>query len=228
MALGRTDFKNIFREKILLVIFLVAPLAYLAVTLYAFPWLATIYPQMEQYYPILFFLIAIQLGSAFGFVTANIILDEKDQEVLQAIKVMPLTATTFLGFRFVLPMVISFIFTLLLIYLPSLITLSPLQSVQGSLLFSLVAPQVAMTMTILGGNKIEGLAIFKFLNLVIILPAIGIFLPGNWEYALALIPSFWSYKWILDPAASGMFWLALAIQLMFLWFLLIQFRKKVF
>jgi len=119
ISLGRTDLRNIYREKILLVIFLVAPMAYLAFAVYALPWLLLKYPVLADYNPDLFFVIAIQLGSAFGFVTANIILDEKDQEVLQAIKVLPLSAGSFLGFRFILPTAISFLFILLMVSLPA-------------------------------------------------------------------------------------------------------------
>ena len=127
-----------------------------------------------------------------------------------------------------LPTALAFSFTILLIQLAKIMPLSPTQSIQCAVLFSTTAPQIALVMTILGGNKVEGLAIFKLLNFIVILPAVGTFLPGNWEYALSVIPSYWIYLWILDAEASGLFWLALAIQLLFLWYLMVMFRKKVF
>jgi hypothetical protein len=54
-------------------------------------------------------------------------------------------------------------------------------------------------------NKVEGLAAFKGINLVLIAPAAVMFIQGAWQYVFTVIPTYWLYQ-SLDLSAANQPW----------------------
>ena len=68
--------------------------------------------------------------------------------------------------------------------------------VLSALLFALITPIVTMVMASFAQNKVEGLAIFKVLNLGLLLPILGLFLTPPFNYFFGLIPVYWSFLYL--------------------------------
>ena len=60
-----------------------------------------------------------------------------------------------------------------------------------------ITPLVTLSMATFSQNKVEGLALYKGINLILILPAASFFMPEPWFWTLGAIPTFWTY-WLLE------------------------------
>ncbi|WP_306252136.1 hypothetical protein [Parvularcula sp. IMCC14364] len=154
-----------------------------------------------------------------GWVTGMLLLEDRDDGPLLALEVTAIGKGGFLLYRtFVLMLIASaatlFTLTLLLpdqpgLYFP-LVLLISLESVFIS--FALVA---------LAGNKVEGMALSKILNMLALVPLLAL-LATPWRYAAGIIPSFWIGEILLraDGHLSGLtFLIALVVHIASLVFL---------
>jgi fluoroquinolone transport system permease protein len=126
IALTWSDLKNILREQILYGMFLIAPVLQFAVLKWGAPALAARYPIIEEYYPGIILFMGLQVVAGIGFVVASILLDERDEDVLTAIRTSPISANTFLAYRLFAVTLIAFLWSLLIISASGLVRFSPL------------------------------------------------------------------------------------------------------
>ena len=81
-------------------------------------------------------------------------------------------------------------------------------------------------------NKLEGMAFFKGINLLLILPVLSFFLTGFMKYLFIPIPVFWTYllykSALLNEMVGLIFAAGLMVYLTVLLFLFLQFKKRVF
>jgi len=194
LALSFNDIRNIFREQILIFMFLVSPIIMFLVARFALPEAGLRYPLVVDYYPLILLLLILQISTGIGFVIASIILDERDEGVLTGIRVMPLEVNTFILYRILFSMGVSFITSLLMIRGTGLIEVDWLVTLGVALLFSMVAPLVLLALPCFSKNKVEGLAFFKGLNLVLLLPAASFFIHSKITYLLGFIPLYWTFN----------------------------------
>jgi hypothetical protein len=202
LQLGLNDFRNIVREQILWVMFFFAPLLQFLLARLLVPRLEDAFPALADFRLVILMLMALQVVSGIGFVVASIMLDEKDEGVLTAIRTLPLGADTFLISRLLGAVLIAFVFSLAMLGGTGLVALPGPALPTAALLFALLTPTVALVLAGFARNKVEGLAIFKVLNLVLLLPVVSLFLSGVARYALSVIPVYWTYLFV-DRASSG-------------------------
>ena len=230
--LGITDMKNIFREQMLYFMFVFAPLLTFAGIRWLVPWLGAKFPIIIPYYPLIVLFLILQIVTGMGFVIASILLDERDEDVLTAIRTTPISANAFLAYRLGFTYLIAFLFAIVAIQFSDLVDFNFLQIILLAFLFALVAPTMALLMVIFSRNKVEGLAVFKALNLFIFLPAITFFIDSVFQYIFAIFPLYWSYQYLWEIAHGGTAWgylgFALVFNLLLLYSLFIWFKRKVF
>jgi fluoroquinolone transport system permease protein len=99
-------------------------------------------------------------------------------------------------------------------------------------LLALNAPIVVLFLAGFSSNKVEGLAAFKGINLVLIAPAAVMFIQGAWQYVFTVIPTYWLYQ-SLDLSAANQPWgtaflVAIVAYGIVLVGLVVWFRKRVF
>lgn len=233
LSLGVNDFKNIFREQILTVIFTVFPLLSLVAGIWLIPMLGEAYPAVQPYYPLILTFLILQVSMGVGFVVAAFFLEEKDQQLLDVLKTVPLSSTTFLTYRLVFGMLYMLGFSLLIINATSLVSVSGLQSLMMAILFTLPAPLITLVMGTFAQNKVEGLAIFKGIDLALLLPAVAFAIEGPWKHVFGIVPVHWTFQYVDAASTNGplewtYFWVALLFGTGVLAGLVWLFRKRVF
>lgn len=233
IQLSLTDFRQILREQLLWVMFLVAPLAQFAIGRWLIPELVDSFLVFAGYQPLIAGVLTLQVVTGIGFVVAMMILDEKDDGVLSAIRVLPISPAAFLAYRLFMATLIGLVFAFGMLYFSGLTTLTVLPALMAALLFSLISPAVVLFMSTFGDNKVEGLAMYKGINLVLLLPIVSFFVPDGWRYAFGFIPDFWSFYLVEALTVHHpLSWLYLTggilTHLLLIGILYVQFKRRVF
>ncbi|MEM1324342.1 MAG: hypothetical protein AAGI23_00230 [Bacteroidota bacterium] len=232
IALAQGDFRQIFRDRTLL-IFLFVPFILLAVVRSLVPYLTAQYPIVENYHVLVMMLVGVQTSVIFGFIVAFLILEEKDEQVLQVIRVLPISPSYFILYRVLFATIFSTVSAYIVIRFSGIAFPGEVNTALLAIQYGLVAPFIALLVATFAANKVEGMAFFKGVNLFLLLPIVTFFIKGIWQYAFAVIPTFWTYSFYeksVEAAAPNVVWYlsglvvyALAIVLVFL-----RFKGKVF
>lgn len=236
-AFGANDLRNILRDSMLL-IFLLAPLFGVAVLRLAVP-LATVYLDsryrfdLTAYYPLLLSLLMLGLPMGFGALVGFMVLDERDDDTLTALRVTPASITGYAGYKVSVAISMSFAYTLGCISLTGLVPVALLPNlVPAALLAGLFSPVAAFLLVSLANNKVEGLAISKAFGVFILGPLAAYFIDPNWQLLLGILPTYWPAKAFWTASDGGNYWpyflMGLAYNLALVALLLRRFKKKTF
>ncbi|MCJ8012137.1 ABC transporter permease [Paenibacillus sp. KQZ6P-2] len=167
-----------------------------------------------------------------GTMAGLLMLDERDENMIAYYAVTPLARKGYFVYRLFLPSLLSFALTALY-YLFSGIADKELGSVYALLLLTLEAPCITLFLAAFAANKVEGLALSKLCGLLFAGPVITAFVPVPWQYAAALIPTFWPAKAYLadisgDPVVStAAFMIGLALHVALLLSFVRAFLKRI-
>lgn len=137
-----------------------------------------------------------------GVVTGFMLLDERDNGTLVALRVTPMPMSTFLGWRVTVPVLLGALLTGLSLPLTGLVELAWIDVAALALASSITGPLAALFVGALASNKVQGFALFKMLGaLGSCVPLAAWMLSEAWLPGLALLfPPLWTLK---------AFWLAL-------------------
>ncbi len=222
-----TDLKLIFRDKMLLSLAILTPVI-IFVVIYFLPQILNLYPPVVPYHIPVIALLLVQMGSMFAFIYSFIMLDEKDSGLYPVYNVTKTGLIRFLSIRFISTLFFGIIINLLIISLSTEYSL--LLSCIYGFSFSLTIPLMSMLVISLASNKIEGLTVFKILNLVIILPFIDLLLEVPFSSILKIIPFYWLYASFIDSGNGISTVINLVIygcsSIIFLVVLFIRFKRK--
>ncbi len=232
-ALTLTDVRNISRDSLLRFL-LLYPWLLGGIARFLVPWVTTqLQPgfDLTPYYPLIvgFFGILITPQLA-GYVVGFLLLDERDDGTLTALRVTPLSMRQYLFYRLSVPALIGFAAIFIVIPLMNLIEVSYLKLIPIGLTASLGAPIFALILAALAENKVQGFAIMKGLGIFFLGPFLAWFVPAPWQWLLGLFPTYWPVKsfWLmldggpwLIVAAIGMLY-----SLLWIWLLLRRFVAR--
>jgi len=205
-----TDFKNIRRDS-LLAFMLAVPWLLVVVFRLVLPpvrnWLAATYQiALEPYYPlILSMLIILQLPFLFGVVYGFLILDEKDEHILMALQVTPVTISGYVRYRITAALIFSLVYVMLILAatgmadLPQLAAFSPAVFLGG-----LLSVLLMLFLIVFAGNKVEGLALMKGMGILMMGPLAAFFMESKWQILLGILPSYWPAKvfWLISDGKA--------------------------
>ncbi len=124
-----------------------------------------------------------------GWVSGFLLLEDRDDHTLLAIETTSFGKIGFFTYRLTLAAIIGAAltwFTSFLIFPNQAIELTMLICV----LVGIQTATVALVLLALAGNKVEGLALSKLLNMGILFPIIAAF-PSAWRLVGGLFPSYW-------------------------------------
>jgi fluoroquinolone transport system permease protein len=139
-------------------------------------------------------------GIIFGFV----LLGEKEDNTLEAMRVTPLSLERYAGYRVAASALFAFV---IIVYLTLSIGWSavPLwQLIPLAAAASLAAPLSVLAYATFADNKIQGLAYTKFGGLAGLIILAGYFVPQPWQWLLGVFPPF---------LAAKAYWMALEGQM---------------
>ncbi len=155
---------------------------------------------LQPYYPVIisYFLI-LMTPMVFGMLIGFLLLDERDDDTLQALQVTPLTMNAYLGYRLALPILLSVVMLFVVFPLAGLVTASAGQLLLVSLVAAPMAPLIALFLASSAGNKVEGFALLKAMGIVLVLPIAAYFISSNWGLLFGIWPTYWPIKvyWLL-------------------------------
>lgn len=215
IALSLNDFRSTFRDPIFKGL-LIFPFVAFAIVRWLMPVLEQRYPVIVPYKEVILMWACMQSATMFGMIYAFLFLEEKEENVWQAIRVLPISGLTLVASRLLIGLTISTLVNFTLIHWGRIITLPLYQELLLSLQYSLCAPLLALMLGAFANNRIEGLAQMKIASLLLNLPALIYFLPQKFLHLLALIPTYWSFR-SLEMAAdqNGQFWIFFGIGTIF-------------
>ena len=178
------------------------------------------YPVIMGY--ALLLIAPVILGTAVGFV----LLDQRDDQTLAALQVTPLPLPAYLVYRLAAPALVSVIMTVLAFPLAGLGFNSGPVFV-AALAAAPLAAVVALALAAFGENKVQGFALMKGANVFFIAPMIAAFIPGNWQWAFGVAPTFWPAR-LLSAAQAGApsAWLYLLVGLAYQLLLIVALLRR--
>lgn len=237
LAFGLNDARNVRRDSMLLPL-LFAPLLAVVVLRIAVP-IITAYLDRRYgfnlipYYPLFLSLFVLGLPLGFGSLAGFVILDERDDDTLTALRVTPASMTGYAGYRISTVILASFLYTLGCISMTGLAPLSLLPGlVPAALLAGLFSPIVALLLATLADNKVEGLALGKAFGIFVLGPLAAYFVNSGWQPLFGILPTYWPAKAFWVAAEGGSYWpyllAGLLYHLLLAALLLRRFREKVF
>jgi hypothetical protein len=212
LKLAVNDFRNIIRDRFFLFAFFAYPVMFIVFSRIMVHLIA---PRIESYFPLaanfsfLFMFLVILTPFIFSFISAFLILDERDEHLLTVLRVMPISRNSYLIYRMLFMSLFAFI--VLLIFPPTsgLIDntqFSYIAYVPVSILFALFTPFSTLLVSSFATNKIQAFAIFKIGGTVFILPIFAFLLNlGDLKYMFSPIPNFWSLVSLDSVIKNGAF-----------------------
>ena len=183
-----------------------------------------------EYYPLamgyaMLLLAPILAGMVIGF----LLLDQRDDRTLTALQVTPLPLNSYLTYRLLAPMLVSLGTTMIVLPAAGLVHVDVVLLATLALAAAPMAPLVAVALAAFAANKVQGFALVKMSGLFLIAPLGAYFAPPRWEWAFAVVPTYWPAKvlWTMDTGGAQA-WVyllgGLAYQALLLWLLLRRFQ----
>lgn len=212
--------------------YLIVPFGLILFCRFFIPYISVKYPDVVAYHPLIMMSGVMQTAIIFGFITSFMILDEKDDNILQVIRVMPITSFYFIIYRLTFATFFSTLGALMMFILSGIAYPGLWNSVLLSIIYGLTAPFITLIIATYANNKVEGMAYFKFVDLILMLPLLSFFISGIGKYAFAIIPVYWAHTLYEDSLEEvthfGYFLVGVVVNVLVLTILYFQFRRRVF
>lgn len=237
-AFGVNDLKSIKRDSLLVYMLIIPPTMVLVVRLIV-PWLterlaASLGFDLVPYYPMLLsFFFILQLPLLFGLLVGLLILDERDDDTLTALRVTPISMTDYILYRAGTAILLSTVYVIVALPLTGLMPPALLPTVVPiAVLSGIMTPLFGLILATFASNKVEGLALMKALGIFLLGPLAAYLIESNWQLILGILPTYWPAKAFWVAGDGGNFWpyllVGLAYNVTLMVLLLHRFRKKVF
>lgn len=150
---------------------------------------------LTAYYPVIAGTMAVFGPGIFGFVVGMFVLEDRDTDVLTAYRTSPLSLNGYLLYRGGTAFVFSALSTLPALLVVGLARPSTPVLVGATILGASSGPVVALVLGLAASNSIEGIALSKFLNVVLLGPALVIaVVPEPLQFVAGVVPMYWPVK----------------------------------
>lgn len=237
-AFGLNDLRNVRREALLLYMLIIPPLMVAALRL-VLPWATTSFSErfgfdLASYYPmILSFFFVLQIPLLFGVLVGLLVLDERDDDTLTALRVTPISMMGYALYRGGATVFLSFAYVLITLRFSGFAPPSLLPAMAAvAFLSGLLSAVFATVLVTFAANKVEGIAVTKGLAILMLGPLAAYFIHSDWQILFGLLPTYWPAKAFWVAGEGGNFWFYILVGLVYnlLWlaWLLRRFQKKVY
>lgn len=221
-SLGPIDLRNVWRDNMMpfmlgmpvlsafLIRWGIPPLTQRLLDRYGF--------DLSPYYPsILSFFFVIMCPIMFSFLTAFLLLDEKDDRTLTALQVTPLPLHSYLLYRVFIPILLTIVLMFVIFPIGNLVVLSSGKLLVTALAAAPIAPLIGILIASQAQNKVQGFAFMKVTGQLLLVPVLANFVSPGWELAFGIFPTYWPMKVYLmlqagEPGVWPYFVIALAYQ----------------
>ncbi|MDJ0655977.1 MAG: hypothetical protein QNJ40_17570 [Xanthomonadales bacterium] len=213
-VLGRIDARNVTRDP-LLAWLLPLSLLLAAMFRYGVPPLATWLQENYQvdlvpHYPAIMSFGLLIAPTIVGTVIGFLLLDQRDDRTLEALRITPLTTRGYLGYRVLLPVAISVPITLAVMLIMGLSLPGWDALLVGSVIAAPMAALFALAFACIAENKVQGFALSKASGLVNLPAVVAWFIQSDWQLLFGITPTYWIVKCYWQ-AMAGEPWLGFAL-----------------
>lgn len=204
-ALGPIDAKSIGRDSMLRWLALY-PLALALIVRWGVPALtvklrASAGFDLVPYYPLVMSFVLLAVPTISGVMIGFLLLDQRDDETLTALRVTPLPLRSYLVYRVATPVALGSVGTLVALPLTGLLQMDFVALLAVTLEAALLAPLYAIFLAAFATNKVQGFALAKGAG-ILMWPAILAYfvVDSGWQLACSFSPLYWPAKlyWVLD------------------------------
>lgn len=146
---------------------------------------------------------------ALGVIVGFLLLDERDENTLTALRVTPLPTGVYVLYRVAMPTVLSAVGILVAIAISGVLPRLPptgwLLVACLAIVAALEGPMMGLFLASFAENKVQGLALMKVLGMAWAIPVGLHAVSGPWFMLSGLLPPFWPMKglWLLLQGAPG-------------------------
>jgi fluoroquinolone transport system permease protein len=232
-VLAKADLKSILRDSTM-VLAVFGPLA-IFLLLFFLPGIESIISDrfgfdLTPYRLLVVSFLSLIPSMLFGMIYGFIILDERDEDIIEFISITPLQKEGYLRYKLQMPALLSSGFFFLLIYGTNLIELNPIHAVFLAALVALESAIGTLFLVAFSENKVEGLAFSKLMGILYVAVPVVFLWHSPWHWLTAPLPPFWIAKAMIHSQAdSAWVWLDLllgfCVHFLALLFLLRAFLK---
>lgn len=205
VALVVADLRNWLRDP-LLAMAAVGPFVLAVVLRFGVPFAASMLaPAFDPtpYYPVVAGADAVFGPSIYGFIVGMFVLEDRELGVYDAFRTSPVGAHGYLAYRGGTAAFLGFASTVPALAAVGLVPLPASLVVGAAVCSALGAPLVAFALGLLADNTIEGLALSKFVNAVVLGPALLVaVVPEPLQFVVGVAPTYWPVK-VVEAGATG-------------------------
>ena len=162
---------------------------------------------LTDYYPIIVALLILTPPLYFGVVLGLLLLEEKDENVLLAVAVTPITLRNYLFARVAVYTLVSLPLIFVVHELIGVIGIDRTQLALIAIVTSLNTPLLVMLLAAFCKNQLEGFVIGKGMSPLLLLPLAMFFVPDYWHVLCGILPTYWpiiAYFTAVSEAGSGL------------------------
>jgi fluoroquinolone transport system permease protein len=233
-ALAANDLRLVGRDALLrwlLVLPLASALGLRALLAPATRWLAP-WVHLQDYYLLGVSLFVLNVPVLFGLAIGFLLLDERDDGMLAALRVTPMSLRFYAAYRVAVPALLAMMVMVAIVFVVGVVSFPPGALVAAGALAALEAPLIALFLVAFAQNKVQGLALAKILGALMVGPVAAWFMPGKWQLLAGIVPPFWPVKAMWSAArGEGDWWLYViggaVFHALLLWLLLRRFERTV-
>lgn len=150
---------------------------------------------LTVYYPVIAGSMAVFGPGIFGFIVGMLILEDRDTDILTAYRTSPLSLHGYLLYRGSTTFFFSFLSTLPALLVVGLVQSSALILLGTVVLGALSGPVIGLVLGLVASNSIEGIALSKFMNIVLLGPALVIAVVSEpLQFLAGILPMYWPVK----------------------------------
>lgn len=199
------DFKSTFRDPIFRIILLFPFFSFFLIK-WGLPSALVAYPVLEDYKDLIIMWACLQSATLFGFIYGFLFLEEKEDGILPVLRVLPVPTSYLVGMRQLLGIIISSFVNFIILQYTDILELGFLNNLSIAFQMSLMAPLLMLLLTVFAKNRMEGMAQMKIFNLALIAPGLIYILPYKALHALAIVPTYWSFRSIEFAQSTNFNW----------------------
>jgi fluoroquinolone transport system permease protein len=193
LSLSLNDLRCTFRDPVFKALLFFPFISY-GIIAWGLPFIIQRWPAVENYSGVILMWACMQSSTMFGFIYGFLFLEEKEENINQALRVIPVSGIMFVFSRLLIGIGISFMVSITLFHFGGVVRLPLIHEILLSFLYSLSAPLITLLLAAFARNRIEGLAQMKIVNILLMLPGLIYFLPYKALHLTAVLPTYWSFR----------------------------------
>jgi fluoroquinolone transport system permease protein len=127
----------------------------------------------------------------YGALAAFLLLDEREENVLQAIRVTPLSLNRYLLIKVAFFTGLSFVSGVFITLIVGFLKMSLLDTILLNALLALATPFNMIFINSFAKNRVEGFALVKGSGMLIVLPLAAFYIPSPYNVLVGILPGYW-------------------------------------